>query len=254
MVDRDILWHRLINTGIKGKLFSAVKSLYDSVRSCVRINGLNTGGFDVIIGLRQGCNLSPILFNLFINDFAVTVKALGKGIDVGNEKICVLMYADDIVLLADSEIDLQSMLDSLNSWCNANHMLINPSKSQIVHFRQRSATRWKFSFTCGINNLGIVEQYVYLGLTLTEFLDYNVKTKMVAQSAGRALGLLIAKFKSLGGMPFDVYLKLYDSLVCPVIAYGAATWGDRNFACIESVQNRAMRFNLVSVGIRRQQL
>ena len=49
--------------------------------------------------------------------------------------------------------------------------------------------------------------------------------KLVAQSAGRALGLLIAKFKSLGGMPFDVYSKLYDSLVWPVIAYGAALWG-----------------------------
>ena len=72
--------------------------------------------------------------------------------------------------------------------------------------------------------------------------------KLVAQSAGRALGLLIAKFKSLGGMPFDVYSKLYDSLVWPVIAYGAALWVDRTFACIDVVQSRAMRFYL-GVGI-----
>ena len=244
LVDRNILWNRLLETGIKGKLFSAIRSLYNSVKSCVRINGLKTGWFDVNIGLRQGCNLSPILFNLFINDFAVSVKALGKGIDVGNEKVCILMYADDLVLLADNEIDLQLMLDNLSNWCLANHMLINPSKSQIVHFRQRSVPCFDFLFTCGTDQLNIVEQYVYLGLTLTEFLDYNVTAKLVSQSAGRALGLLIAKFKSLGGMPFDVYSKLYDSLVWPVIAYGAALWGDRTFACIDAVQNRAMRFYL----------
>ena len=71
-----------------------------------------------------------------------------------------------------------------------------------------------------------------------------MSAKLVAQSAGCSLGLLIAKFKSLGGMPFDVYSKLYHSLVWPLIAYGAALWGDRTFACIDEVQNRAMRFYL----------
>ena len=223
-------------------MFPAIRSLYDSVRSCVRINGLKTDWFDVNIGLRQGCNLSPTLFNLFIDDLAVSVK--GKGIDVGDENICILMYADDLVLLADNEHDLQVMLDSLNSWCRKNHMSVNSNKSQIVHFRPRSVHRSNYSFKCGSDNLGIVEQYVYLGLTLTEFLDFNITAKMVAQSAGRALGLLIAKFKSLGGMPFDVFSKLYDSLVWPVIAYGAVIWGDRAFACIDTVHNRAMRFYL----------
>ena len=46
----------------------AIKSLYVSVRSCVRINSLKTDWFDVHCGLRQGCVLSPLLFNLFIND------------------------------------------------------------------------------------------------------------------------------------------------------------------------------------------
>ena len=99
LVDRNILWNRLLETGIKGKLFSAIRSLYNSVISCVRINGLKTGWFDVNIGLRQGCNLSPILFNLFINDFAVSVKALGKGIDVGNEKVCILVLTTSSFLL-----------------------------------------------------------------------------------------------------------------------------------------------------------
>ena len=69
-------------------------------------------------------------------------------------------------------------------------------------------------------------------------------TKNVAQSAGRALGLLIAKYKSMGGMPYDVFTKLYNSCVWPVITYGAAIWDFRSFSCINAIHNRAMRFYL----------
>jgi hypothetical protein len=47
----------------------------------------------------------------------------------------------------------------------------------------------------------------------------------VSRVAGRALGLLIAKFKAISGMPFHVYTKLFDSLVWSVIAYSAGIWG-----------------------------
>ena len=77
-----------------------------------------------------------------------------------------------------------------------------------------------------------------------EFLGFDVTAKIVAQSASRALGLLIAKYNSMGGMPYDVFTKLYDSMVWPIISYGAAIWGTISFSCINAVQNRAMRFFL----------
>ena len=56
--------------------------------------------FDVNCGLRQGFFLSPVLFNLYINDLALYLKSLGKGIKCDDDKICILLYADDIVLIA----------------------------------------------------------------------------------------------------------------------------------------------------------
>ena len=98
-------------------MFKAVQSLYQSVSSCVRISGLTTDWFDVTVGLRQGCPLSPLLFNCFINDLAQKIKAVGKGISIDNgEQICILLYADDVVLLAENEADLQSMLNVLSGW------------------------------------------------------------------------------------------------------------------------------------------
>ncbi len=87
-------------------------------------------------------------------------------------------------------------------------------------------------------------QYKYLGIVLTEHLDYAITAKLVAQSANRALGLLIAKSKAFGGLQYDAFTKLYDSMVCPVILYGAAVWGTQSYKCINAVQNRAARYFL----------
>ena len=243
-VDRDIMWGRLESYGLDGKMFSAIKSLYHSVSACVRLNGICSQWFDIQTGLRQGCSLSPILFNLYINDLASKVKALGEGVDIGDEKVCIMLYADDIVLLSDNEKGLQNMLDVLSLWCKANEMCVNNQKSNVVHFRLPSVDRTHVNFYCGDGAISVVNKYTYLGILLDEFLDYNVTAKVVVQSASRALGLLVAKTKCLEGLPFQVFTKLYDSVVWPVIAYGAAVWGDRSFSCINAVQNRAIRFFL----------
>ena len=57
-----------------------------------------------------------------------------------------------------------------------------------------------------------------LGVVLSEHLDYDVIDKFVAQIASRALGLLIAKCKRIGGVPYDVFTKLYETGVWPVIS------------------------------------
>ena len=79
--------------------------------------------------------------------------------------------------------------------------------------------------------------------------ELALHVSILSQSAHRALGIVIAKGKSLGGLPYQVFCKLYDSLVQPIIDYGACIWGARTYSCISSVQNRAMRFFL-GVGRR----
>ena len=184
------------------------------------------------------------MFDLFINDLALKIKSYNIGVPVNNETVSILLYADDIVLLAETEADLQYLLNELHTWCLSNSMHVNNGKSNVVHFRAPSIARTNVKFTCGPEVIKVVDKYTYLGITLTEFLDYEVTAKIVAQSATRALGLLIAKYKSIGGMPFKVFTKLYDSLVWPVISYGAAIWGTKSYSCINAVQNRAMRFFL----------
>ncbi len=84
-------------------------------------------------------------------------------------------------------------------------MRINADKSKVVHFRYRALRRNEALFRCGDHEIAVIDSYKYLGLILDEFLDFNITAKMVAQSASRALGLLIAKFKRMGGMPYTVF-------------------------------------------------
>ena len=246
-IDRDLLWQKLTRVGVKGKMLRAVQSRYNSVSSCVRINGYTTDWFEVNVGLRQGCPLSPLLFNCFINDLALKIKAVAKGVpldDDGDERICIMLYADDIVLIGENERDLQAMLDELSVWCETSHMQVNHSKSKVVHYRPESTERSSVKFNCCSANVEIVDKYVYLGLTIQEHMDWNIMAKVVAQSANRALGLLIAKSKALGGMPYNISTKLFDSMVWSVISYGAAVWGTRKYSCIDAVQMKAQRFFL----------
>ena len=242
-INRSKLWCRLVSTGLCGKLFRAVKSLYSSVSSCIRLNDLHTDWFEVKPGLRQGCILSPLLFNFYINDLAIYLIVFGIGINCGEDIVCILMYADDVVLLAETERDLQILMNALNDWCQTNDMIVNCIKSNI-HFRNPSVSKTNFVFKCGDSTLHVADRYTYLGLLLSEHLDFEMTAKFVAQSASRAVGRLVSKCKLAGGLPFNVYTKLYDSVVYPVISCGAGIWGCKPYSCINAVQNRAVRFFL----------
>ena len=139
---------------------------------------------------------------------------------------------------------MQIMLNALSMWCTENCMSINTSKSKLVHFRPQSIPKSEFVYKCGDDCIQYCSDHKYLGLVLNEFLDYKSTAKSVALSANRALGLVIAKCKILGGVSHGVFTKLYDSMVSSIVEYGASIWGTRNYSCINAMQNRACRFFL----------
>ena len=132
------------------------------------------------------------------------------------------------VLLVHSIIcllyDLQSMLYTLGEWCSKWGVTVNGNKSKVMHFRSQNVDKTGFLFICDDVIFETIIQYKYLGLILTEHLDYLQMTKFVAKSASRALGFLIYKDKALRGMPFKCFTKCYYSLVQPLIDYGSSIY------------------------------
>ena len=170
------------------------------------------------------------------------IREQKKGITYGDVNVSILLYADDIVLLSNCEEGLLSMLVMLGEWCSKWGLTINGNKSKVMHFRSQSVDKTVFLFTCRDETLEIISQYKYIGLILTEHLDFLEMAKSVAKSANRALGFLICKDKAMGGMPFKCFTKCYNSLVQPIIDYGSPVWGTNGYSCVETVQDRACRY------------
>ena len=246
-VDRNLLWEKMSQLGVGNKVLSALKGIYENVNCCVKVNGFLTNCFEVSTGLKQGCLLSPLLFNMYVSDLIDYIKGNCNGIHIAGENVCALIYADDLALIASNEKDLQKMLDSLQVWCEKWKMTVNTTKSEIVHFRNKRVDQSNFKFTYNTNVMKMSNYYRYLGLVLDEYLDYQFTANMVAKSAGRALGLVIAKVKSTGGMPLSCFSKLYTNMVLPVIHYGSSIWGRKEYSCIGAIHNRACRF-ILGVG------
>lgn len=102
----------------------------------------------------------------------------------------ILVYADDIVLMAKNEPGLHFMLECLNMWCSVTKISVNSEKSKLVHLRNPARQRSHFVFKCRDSHLETMSMYCFLGLCVNEFFDFDATTRYVTQSASRALGLV----------------------------------------------------------------
>ncbi len=123
-------------------------------------------------------------------------------------------------------------------------LTINENKSKIVHIRPPSFQRSDFAFTCGNKALDTDASYKYLWLWLNEFLDMKFSVRETTKSASRALGALYTKCMYGGGMTHEVYTKLIEAVVEPVLFYGACIWGLNNYPEVSVVLNKACRYFL----------
>ena len=124
-VDREAMWRVLSMYGINGQLLKAVQSLYEKSEACVRVCREEGEWFEVGVGLRQGCVMSLWLFNLFMDAVMKEVreKAGAVGVMLRDErrniewKVDRLMFADDTVLLGDSEEKLERLVQEFGRVC-----------------------------------------------------------------------------------------------------------------------------------------
>ncbi len=120
----------------------------------------------------------------------------------------MLLFADDIVMLAKDEMKLQKLLDFTNEWCQKWRMKINNDKTKVIHFTKKSTKIADVTFQLGEHKVKMVDKYKYLGGYLNEYLDYQTIANTVSGAAGRALGGVISKFKSFRNVGFKTYSKI----------------------------------------------
>ena len=142
---RNGLWSKLLLNNINGKMYNVIFNMYSGIKSRICYNGEKTNYFDCNVGVRQGENLSPFLFALFLNDleqFLIDknvqgLNCISEEIEENLElylKLFVLLYADDTVLFSDDKDDLQFQIDQFQQYCQIWKLSVNVSKTKIVVF------------------------------------------------------------------------------------------------------------------------
>ena len=161
-----------------------------------------------------------------------------NGVFISNEieDVLALMFADDVSSFADSVVRLQRQTDLIEKFCKSVGMSLNLSKTKIIFFRNggivKDVERWFYNG----NEIEVVSLYKYLGAYFTPKLIWTSTKELLAQQAKKAAYSIFGFQKQFGHfIPADAF-KLFDTLVKPIVCYGAEIWGCRYSKEIEKVQ------------------
>ena len=210
--------------------------MYADVTLQVRLDGFLGTPFSSGTGVKQGDPLSPLLFGLLIDriEYCFRNKLPHIGVGMGAHILQVLLYADDLAIMAESPQEMQLLLNCLSDFCKASGLQVNIKKSEIVVFNS------KFSETCDSSNakniiynnqpLLIQPSFIYLGTLLLD----GAPTKRMAAAQMRMLSkaktasfLMFRRCYSMGLHNVSIQLHLFDSLVRPILNFGCENWGPR---------------------------
>ena len=102
------LWLKTLQkAGIEGTYLNIIKTIYDKPTANIILNGEKFKAFPLKSGARQGCPLSPLLFNIVLEVLATAIRTEKeiKGIQVGKEEVKLSLFADDMILYIENPED-----------------------------------------------------------------------------------------------------------------------------------------------------
>lgn len=163
------LFHRILSYGIGGKFYDLLKSLYSRSTCAIKLGPNKTNTFSYRRGVRQGCILSPLLFNLFVNELPLSLNQNGTDpfILPNGNKLNSLLYADDLVILSKSKQGLDKCLRILECFNTKWLLNINYKKTKIIIFYKTGRKQKNLSFHIDNTPIEIVQEYTYLGITIS---------------------------------------------------------------------------------------
>jgi hypothetical protein len=254
-VDRTELWKKVLKSNIKGKIFNVIYNMYKQAKSRVSMGGRLSNSFPCDIGVRQGENLSPLLFAIFLNDLEDFLSqhyiglSSARGI-ISNElevllKLYILLYADDTVIMAENPAELQKALSAMWDYCVKYKMEVNASKTKVVIFSKGKVRKFP-DFLLGSKKLEVVGDYTYLGIIFNYNGKFKNAIKKLVNQATRAMYAILSKSRKLC-LPIDIQIQLFDAMVKPILLYGVEVWGFESLEAVEVVHRKFLK-NILNVN------
>lgn len=250
MIDRRILWEILVKLGIHSGLLKLIQLVYINNTVQVRYGprGELTNHIISNRGVRQGCSLAPLLFNIYVADIMNQLeKAKSFPPRIGKSGIGALLYADDTIVMDLTPIGLQRALDAAGEYFLSLKLKLNKPKSKIMCFGKKKSSRIKATYAWYIDGeeLGKVKSYQYLGLDVDDRMNWGKHIQKLLVKVKTACGGLLRFYYYYGGHMIHKLLEAYDAKVANMILYGAGIWGgmvsQTNLRKIQTMENVFLR-------------
>ena len=251
-VDRSLLWQKLLSYNINGKLLTVIRQMYNRAKSCIKKDNMISEYFLCNIGVRQGDTLSPLLFALFINDFNQYISTAYRGLNIVQScysslndedivllKLFVLLYANNTIILAENEKELQLALDKVHQYCTMYKLSVNIAKRKIIVFSRGKVRRFS-SFKYGFDVIEVVSDYVYLGITMNYNNKFDKAMKKQFDQGRKAQFSLLVKAKKML-LPIDIQCNLFEKLVFPIMLYGCEICGAQPLNMLEILYRKFLK-------------
>ena len=221
-VDRSKLFRRLQSVGINGIFLKNIKAMYETISYKIK---LKDGYLDPIksnLGLKQGCPLSPMLFNLYIDDIKDIFDAQCDPVTITDTDISHFLYADDLVLVSLTSVGLQRSLDKVAEYASKKSLTVSIKKSKSMIFN-KAGRLINTKFYINGEALEPVKSFCYLGFEVVPSGIVSHAKDVLNDKAKKALHPLlgaIAKFD----LPGRLSIRLFHTYISPILLYGVENW------------------------------
>jgi hypothetical protein len=244
-IHRDALWRILRAYGVDDKLVELLMDLHTGTQAAVKLARKVSDWFEIECGVRQGCVIAPLLFNVFFDCVvrqALAAMSEGCGVHLSYsvdgelfdtspgvaarlQIISALLYADDMVLLSCNKAELELMLKVMDDICNKMGMCINASKTELM------AMEPPFDGSCplpeGVQLSGGTAKYV----RVFKYLGGLVNTTATCeQEVNARIGKIWGRFNQMKrmwgikSMNTTIKMRVYKAFVLPILSFGSETW------------------------------
>ena len=214
------LWATLKHYNVNTNLIRAMQSLYENATSAVFSNNSLGEWFKTTVGVRQGCLLSPTLFNIFLERIMTDALENHEGsVSIGGRTITNLRFADDIDGLAGSEEELASLVNRIDTTSRAYGMQISAEKTKVM---TNNTNGFSTDIMVDGQKIDSVQHFKYLGAIVT---DEGSKPEVLSRIAQATAAL--AKLKYIWDdrkIALKSKIKLMRSLVTSILLYSSESW------------------------------
>ena len=218
-IEFNPLFEALENQAVEAAYITLLQYLYNGATSTLKLHR-ESDKINLQTGVRQGDNISPKLFTACLQDAIINkINWEGKGINIDGEHLSHLIFADDIVLVAKSPEELESMLTDIHLASKPVGLSMNLNKTKVM----LNETTITSTVTVDGNVIEKVDKYVYLGKTMTQAGDLLPEIKRHI-ALGWAAFSKVANIMKSRKARMKIKRKIHNEYVLPVMVYGSEMW------------------------------